>query len=1134
MKLRSTFSILLAMVFATGVLLVNPTRLLGQSSTAELRGLVMDESGALIPGAKVEVLNVGTSESRTFTTDAAGQYVVSQLLPGTYKIQVEAQGFRRVVRRGVVLQVGQRAGIDVHLQVGAVSESIEVVESAPLLESNDASLGQVIENRKVLDLPLNGRNILALASLTSGVTPGTSFGIGIPDNRAALVQAASSNLSMNGGMTSSNDVLIDGVPLSICCQNQISFEPSIDSTQEFRVRTNMYDAQYGRTGGGVITFASRGGSNQLHGSLYHFLRNEHLDANNFFNNRANQPKAHFVYNQFGGRIGGPIVRNKLFFFFNYEGLRNIRGAFASGRTPTDAERSGVFTENIYDPLTGTSTNGYTRTLFPDKTIPKERMDKVALNLMSFWPKPNTTGVNNFITNAPNTDALDQFNTRIDYNVTAANRLFGRFSSERNDGLMPNTYGNIASVAWSQEVNNYNMVLDDSWTITPTFVANLRYGFTRQRNFRVGYSIGTDLTKYGWPASYNAARQEALLPQISPAAYLGLSRATLFKRAAQAHAWAAQFSKVAGRQFLKFGIDYRLYQQYWVDNGNASGSFSFDTGFTRGPNALTGTGGNAFASFLTGYPSGGSIANVGAMSCNSPYAALFLQDDFRVNDKLTLNLGVRWEAELSRNEHDNRLSYFDPNAPSPLADKVGIPNLKGGLRFLGVDGENRQQATDWNNVGPRVGFSWQAMPKTVVRGGYGVTYLPIQTRYNGTLNTGFAATTSMVTSLDGGRTPVGALSNPFPNGFNLPKGASNGLLSSLGQSFSTLLYDEKETGYSQQWSLDIQRELTADLMLDVAYSGSKGTQLGMPLPINVLPTQLLSLGAQLLEKVNNPFAPYVSTGTLSSATVTRQQLLLPYSQFLGVTSNVSQLGSSIYHALQLKVNKRFSKGFSILAGYTFSKIISDVAGWNTGYLDDAPGYQDVYNRRLDRSIDPQDVSSRLVLSYVWELPFGRGKRYLASTPKAIDLILGGWQVNGMTTFAAGMPLEVYNSVPTISGASRPNNVGRSAKKSGSVNDRLNAYFDTSAFAAPGQYEFGSAPRTLPDIRSDGPRNFDLSLFKNFSVTERVSLQLRGEFFNIFNTPRFGKPNGNFGTSQFGIVSSQANNPRDVQLALRLSF
>ncbi|MEZ5355495.1 MAG: TonB-dependent receptor [Bryobacteraceae bacterium] len=1112
--------------------------LAAQSSTGEIAGTVTDETGAAVARARVTIRNTDTGETRQFDTGASGTYVVPQLNPGPYQITVENAGFRRFVQSGVVLQVGQRAQVDAVLSVGAVSESVEVSAQAPLVDATDASLGQVIENRKILDLPLNGRNILSLAALSTGVNPGNSFGAGLPDGRAALIQAASSNVQINGGMTQHNDVLIDGVPLSVCCQNQISFQPSIDATQEFRVRTNMFDAQYGRTGGGLILFASRGGSNEFHGSAFQFMRNRALDANNFFNNRTGAPKGHFVYNQFGARVGGPIVHNRLFFFVNYEGIRNRRGSFSSGRTPTAEERNGTFRDAIFDPLTGSTANSFTRSPFPNRTIPRSRFDPVSVNLVPLYPQANVAGANNFNSNASNSDTEDQYNFRLDYQITATHRLFGRFSLSQNDGRLPDDYGNIATPAWNQEVNNYNAVFDDTLTLSPTFTLNLRYGYSRQRNFRVAYSTGTDLTTYGWPASYNAARQAELLPEIRPAGFLGLSRATVARDAGDVHAIGGNATKFLGRHFLKFGADYRVYQRNSTNNGNAAGNFSFNTGFTRGPDALRGGGGNAFASFLLGYPAGGSLNEVGSFAATSLYQAFYLQDDIRVSDKLTVNLGLRWEVELPRDERYDRLSYFNPTIASPLAQLAGVPGLTGGLQFLGVDGESRQQNTDWNNWGPRFGFAYQLKPRTVIRGGYGITYQPIQTRYQSGSSQGFSASTSIVSSLDGGRTPAVQLRNPFPDGFNRPLGSSDGLLSSLGQSFGTLLRAEP-VGYVQQFSLNIQQELSSDLLFDIAYSGSKGTRLPMPLSLNRIPSNLLSQGQALLQQVPNPFRPFVSAGALSRATITRLQSQLPYPQFGNLTANLSQLGSSTYHALQLKLNKRFSRGFSVLASYTFAKMITDTAGAGTGFLEAAPGFQDVYNRRLDRAISPEDVSSRFVISYVWELPFGKGKRFLDSAPAAAEFLLGGWQVNGITTFAAGQPIVIGNAVPTTSGASRPNNNGRSAAKSGRIQDRLNEYYDRSAFFAPDPFGFGSSPRTLPDVRSDGPQNFDLSLFKSFAIAESKSIQFRAEFFNLFNTPQFAAPgsNGrdsNFGTSQFGVIFVQRNVPRDLQLALRFNF
>jgi hypothetical protein len=451
----------------------------------------------------------------------------------------------------------------------------------------------------------------------------------------------------------------------------------------------------------------------------------------------------------------------------------------------------------------------------------------------------------------------------------------------------------------------------------------------------------------------------------------------------------------------------------------------------------------------------------------------------------------------------------------------------------VDGNpSSQQATDWNNFGPRFGFAWSGLPRIVIRGGYGMTFLPITSRYELNSNQGFAATTQFISSLDGGLTPAGSLSNPFPNGVNPPLGSRPGQLSSLGEGFTTLLRDDP-VGYNQQWSLNVQREITSSLTVDAAYVGSKGTKLPVPLELNALPDNYLELGNQLLQQVPNPFRSLVATGTLSTATITRLQSLRPYPQFLNIGTRVS-IGSSIYHGLQLRMNQRLTKGVSVLASYTTGKTLTDTTPFLVSFLDTAPGFQNVYNRRLDRSLAPQDISQRLVISYVWDLPFGRGKSFLTDAPAVVDAILGGWQVNGITTFQTGQPVIVTNSVPTTSGANRPNNNGRSAALSGRVQDRLQRYFDTSVFSAPGPFEFGNTGRTLPDVREPGLRNFDVSLFKNFRLRETVSFQFRAEFFNVTNTPQFGAPGGAFGNPTFGTINSQANDPRDIQLALKLVF
>jgi hypothetical protein len=1126
-------------IYACTLLVLGAYLLTGQSNPAEITGTVLDDSGAAIPSATILVTNAETSLERRFETDASGNFTVTPLLPGTYSLRVEKGGFQRFVRQGLILQVGQRARVDVTLKVGSVTESVAVSGRVELLEVEDASLGQVIENRKILELPMNGRNVVGLAALTTGVIPGVTFGQGIPDGRAALIQAAAANMLVNGGLGAHNDVVMDGVPLGLCCQNQVALIPTIDITREFRVQTSVYDAQLGRTSGGLVTFASKGGTNEFHGSAYEFLRNRVLDANNFFNNRAGVDKAHFVYNQFGASLGGPALRDRLFFFFNYEGIRNRRGSFMSGTVPTVSERTGIFSAPVYDPLSATG-GSLTRSPFPANQIPANRFDPVAVNLMKFWPVPNQPGPVNFLSNAVAGDTQNQYHTRVDYHFGPRHQFFGRFSMSNTYGTMPNYFNNIASPSsWQQFTNNRNGVLDDTLTLNPTTVLNLRYGYTRQTDRRVLYSAGVDLTTYGWPASYSNARPVPVLPKVALSGLISLSGTAAFANAPDVHAIAANLSKSWGKHFMKFGFDGRDYRANSLNNSDGAGSFSFNTAFTRGPDAQRGANGSAVASMLLGYPASGDITDVQPYSTTELYAALYFQDDIHVSRRLTMNLGLRWEVEVPRHERYNRLSFFDPSVVSPVAAATGIPGLKGGLQFPGVNGNPRaQQNTDWNNLGPRFGFAWNAKTRLVLRGGYGITYIPIFTRYYPASQQGFSATTSFFSSVDG-ITPVGVLRNPFPSGVTPALGSGGGLLTSYGQSFTTVLRNAP-VGYNQEFSFNAQYEVAKDLLIDAAYVGNRGVKLPISFNIDALNDAYLSQGSALLATVNNPFQPYVAAGALSAATTTQRQLLLPFPQFLGVTANAESVGRSMYHAFQLKVNKRFGNGFSLLAAYTNSKLLTDTGGLVTSFLEVNSPIQNPNNLRLERSVAPQDISQRLVISYVWELPFGRGKKYWSTAPKALDLAVGGWQVNGITTFQRGQPITVGNAIATTSGATRPNNIGRSARKSGSIEDRLNQYFDTSVFTAPGPFAYGTTSRTLPDVRGDGNRNFDLSIFKNFVLKESRQLQFRAEFFNIFNTVQFAPPgssgtgSSSFGNADFGVVSVQRNDPRNVQLALKFLF
>ncbi len=587
----------------------------------------------------------------------------------------------------------------------------------------------------------------------------------------------------------------------------------------------------------------------------------------------------------------------------------------------------------------------------------------------------------------------------------------------------------------------------------------------------------------------------------------------------------------------------------------AGNFAFNQAFTQGPDPTraTATGGNGMASFLIGSAATGAATHDSHVSTQSPYYGIFVQDDFKVTKNLTLNLGIRYELEIPRSERYNRLSVFNGEVASPLAARVpAFPNLRGGLEFVGVD-RDKQFFTDRNNLGPRFGFAWRGPGDFVLRGGYAVFFSASSATAAGTLggggNAGFASRTVYTGSNDGGLTPADRLSNPFPRGFTLPAGSSRGLLSFVGSEFQTNnQYDR--TPYVQQWNFNIQKELVAGLLLEIGYAGSKGTSLPSVFgSINQLPTETLRLGQSLLDAVPNPFAGVITdqTSTLRLPTVRRSQLLRPYPQFTTIALEKGSYGSSIYHSFQFRVDRRFRNGMSFLGAYTWSKLLDDISNSGTGLNGPFAYTQDWFNRRAEKSLAVFDVAHRLVLSGTYEIPVGNGKKFGGGMHRAANAIIGGWQMNGIATFASGLPVFLGNSVNTsnslgeligagapVNGTQRPNNNGTSAAKSGPVVDRLNEYFTRSVFSQPAPFTHGNLSRTLPDVRSPISKNLDLSLFKNFDLTERFRLQVRAESFNFTNTPIFGGPGTSFGVPAFGIISAQANSPRQIQFGIRLAF
>ncbi|MBL8211376.1 MAG: TonB-dependent receptor [Bryobacterales bacterium] len=1140
---------------------------MAQTTTGTVTGFVSDPGGAFIAQATVRLQNTNTGLVLTTETNDSGSYVFPLVQPGAYQISVEKQGFGRFART-FTLEVTQQARIDAQLAVGQVNEAVTVSAAAVLLETDTSNLGQVISNRQVVDLPLNGRNPFALASLTPGVTPLASFGSGLVGARGAAQTAGANNFLANGGMTGANEILLDGIPITVCCQGQPALIPTIDTTEEFKVQTNTSPAEFGRTSGGILNIVTKSGTNKFRGSAYEFFRNEQLDATNFFINRAgtnpipgrSDRRTPLRYNQYGVAAGGPVLipklyngKDKTFFFANFEMVNLRRSLFQTFSVPTPLMRTGDLSEapfGIYDPATTTPNpqlaGRYLRTEFPGKRIPANRMAAVSQNILKLYPQPTRPGiVNNYDAVASSRDDDKQYSVRMDHNFSDRYRIFGRYSRLWNDHYEPNYWNSVSSPGgFNQFIRSHTAVLDTIATLRPTLVLNLRYGFARQRNFRDPYSLGTDLGALGFSQLYTTQVQERFLPAISINGFNGNSETGNQRFTRYSHNVAAAVSWIRSRHSIKFGWDGRVFLDHNASLGNPGGNFSFGTNFTSGPDPVAGVpGGQApylgFASFLLGIPTGGLINYADATSQQGFYHALYLQDDWKVSSKLTLNLGLRWEVETGPTERFNRIATVEPYIESPLARQTGLP-LRGGLQFRGVDGASRgRYKTDANNLGPRIGLAYSMTPKTVLRGGFGVFYTPGLVRLFNAGNPGFSVTTPFVASIDGVN-PVGSLTNPFPGGLQPLAGSSLGAATLVGTGVGALRYDTP-LPYSLQWNFGIQREMPANMALSVSYAGNKGVRLPINVGLNGINPILygqpgdLNRVAQLNALVNNPFFGIITNGPLAARQVQQNQLLRAYPHFTGFGNNFVGEGNSSYHALQVSAQKRMSHGLLATLSYTFSKNLGDVNMLTTSFFDAGqnPGYQNEFNRSIDRSVLGSDFPHRFVLSGVYDLPFGKGGSGV------VKRLLGGWQVNGIYTYQSGQPLVFGVSGAPAYAGSRASFTGNGAvQTSGDMSSRLGGvsggpgYLNAAAFRVPVSFEFGNTPRL--DSRNRGPVtvNLDASLIKNIALLESMRLQLRGEAFNITNTPVFGLPNTTVGNPGFGVIGGQANSPRNLQIGLKL--
>jgi Carboxypeptidase regulatory-like domain len=1101
---------------------------LAQQGRGSYFGTVTDTSGAAVPAAKVTLTNVATNTAVTTETNNDGLYTATALQIGEYSIQVEKSGFKRAIRSGLILQVDQRAQIDFRLDIGGVAETIEVKGEAPLVDTGSATVGKVVENRRVVELPLNGRNALALTMLTPSVKSNagpTNSGFG--DRGIQL-----SSISINGGPNAMNAQSLDGGNNIQSYIGEVAINPAVDAVEEFKVQTGVMSAEYGFTGGGVINMVTKSGTNQLHGSLYEFLRNDKLDARNTF--AAAKPP--FRYNQYGVAVGGPVIKDRTFFFGNWEQYDFRRSTSPIGTMPTARQRSGDFGDllgtngqliPIYDPAT---TNGLTRQVFPNNRIPTSRMDPVSLKINDFYPLPNRTptnaftNANNFLNVASEVRSMRQYTAKVDHRFSDKNSMFARYSyflhKTDNGGSI---YPDPVVAKRDDALENKNFALSDTHSFTPTMLNELRLGATRGyfpfivRSFGGGWP-----QKLGLPASHPAET----FPGISNG-LPGFNTGTAGLRASINLQFFDMLTKIAGNHTMKFGVDIRTLQGNNLQRSSPSGNFSFTSGLTGNPSNQAGTG-SAYAAFLLGeVASASGTTHLGESQRGKSYS-FFFQDDWKFTRRLTFNLGMRYDYQTQPVEANNGMTNFDP--------ALRLPNgLLGGTVFAGADGQPRNfRNGDFNDFSPRVGLAFDLFGngKTVFRSGYGIYYPSQFWRNNyGSVN-GFANTN---TSYPSSNPNVKAFqfANGFPTPLLQPAGRALGAAAFLGQGAS---YDEPTgtTPLSQQFSASLQHQLPGSILVDVSYSANQGSHFTSgSWNMNQLDNQYLDLGLALQQQVPNPNAGRVP-GALGAATITREQSLLPFPHYQGISVRSPRMGNFNSHLFIVSVEKRMSKGLTFMFNFTGGKIISEGLGTPVDFgaveQTNLVAYQDGrFNRRLERSVDPTDVSKRGVVSLLYELPFGKG-------PGALNKLIGGWQVNTIGVMQSGLPVVITGA--NNFRASRPNSTGESAKID---NPSATRWFNTDAFVNPPIYTFGNVGRALPDVRGPGTFNWDLSFIKNTRLTERFNLQFRAEMFNFMNSVNLGLPNGSFspgpnGRNQsgtFGTITS-ARDARNIQLGLKLLF
>ncbi|MEW6320526.1 MAG: TonB-dependent receptor [Acidobacteriota bacterium] len=1164
-----------------------------QTFTGGVRGEVRDASG-VVPGVTVQLLNEATGVVRDVLSNELGLYNFAAVPPGVYTVSAELAGFKTYERKGVRVGAQQFVTVDVTLEVGAVQETITVSGEVPLIDTSTASTGGVISTEQLQALPSGGRSAFLFA-----VTIPTVVASGDAQFNRQQDQTNASLLSLGGGTRRGNNYLVDGVPITDL-RNRASANPTIEALEDVNVQVHTYDAETGRTGGGTFNTATRSGTNQFSGSGFLQFRPRWASENNFFAAKAGRPEPDTYFYLGGGGFGGPVIRNRTFFWFATESYGSSTTRNAGLRFPTARERAGDFSQSvdsqgrqvvIYDPLTGDA-NGNGRQPFPGNVIPANRISAIGQAVANIYPQPQrnvSDGNTNFEGVAEIEDRAYMYTGKVDHRLSERVSLTGFYLYNRTNEPCSNFWSpGLDAPTRFADPNDYLLLrrvhllaVNATWLKSSSTVVTFRYGLTNFTDDDT-LSIDFDPATLGFSANFLNQMQVQKFPLFNLTDFGSVGAQDPVNRRWYSQSANVTATRLAGRHTLKFGGDYRRIGIDTQSFSGGAGVFNFDRRFTSADPRVNGVNGpnpsgSALASLLLGLPSG-SPDNQSRLLVSSPfdafvdYVGAYAQDDWRISPKTTINLGVRLEHETGLEEADNGFTVGFDRTLDPGGALSGIVNpltgqpIRGGLVYAGVNGAPTHQGDPVAvKVSPRVGVVHALTPKTVVRGGYGIYWAPWNYQSVGAANFGQIGFSQNTFVAQGEFVPTASLADPFPNGILRPVGNALGPLAGVGQQIE-FIDQHKRAPWVQQYSVDVNHELPGNMAIGFEYSGATGRDLGLGgsndgvININQVPVEFLALGAALLDQVPNPFfglPPVTINGvtfpqgkSVTSPTIQRRELLRPFPQFNNILMRQTTDGRSQYHAAIVKFEKRLSDGWGGRVNYTFSRLTDNQFG-ETNFFSTtgSANAQDANNLDAEYARGLLDVPHKLVIAPIVELPFGAGKRW--ATGSLATHLLGDWTLSAIISFESGFP----TSFNTATGSQiftltrRPNLTGGPTETDGSRSDRITpaagagcvtgdcgigAWLDPAGFAQPGTFELGTAPRTLPGVRTPHRNNVDFVAAKSIRFAGSARGQIRLEVLNLTNTVKVRGPNTTVGSATFGRITAQSGFQRMLQLMFRATF